>query len=147
MQESQGSKTWLIGIIVVILLVVGGYVLMNRNTQSVSTTTPSTVSQPNSSDSMAADVMDVTIEAREFAFSPTVLMLKMGQPIRLTFKNTGKMPHNFIIDEINGAKTAMVSAGQTTTIEFTPTKAGTFKFYCGVGNHRAQGMEGTVTVQ
>ncbi len=26
-------------------------------------------------------------------------------------------------------------------------KAGEYKYYCAVGNHRAEGMEGTLTVQ
>ncbi|RJQ12378.1 MAG: hypothetical protein C4558_01875 [Dehalococcoidia bacterium] len=37
-------------------------------------------------------------------------------------------------------------AGQVATIEFTPTEAGTYVFYCTVPGHREAGMEGKLVV-
>jgi hypothetical protein len=40
-----------------------------------------------------------------------------------------------------------VGAGASDVVEFTADKAGTFEYYCSVGNHRAMGMKGTLTVK
>jgi len=36
--------------------------------------------------------------------------------------------------------------GTSATIEFTPTKPGTYTFFCTVAGHKAAGMTGTLTV-
>ncbi|MDO8658241.1 MAG: plastocyanin/azurin family copper-binding protein [Candidatus Levybacteria bacterium] len=40
-------------------------------------------------------------------------------------------------------------AGQTDTVEFTADTAGTFEYYCSVGNgyHKEQGMVGTLVIE
>ncbi len=37
--------------------------------------------------------------------------------------------------------------GGTTTVDFTPTKAGTYSFACNLPGHKEAGMVGTLTVQ
>lgn len=37
-------------------------------------------------------------------------------------------------------------AGEAGVLEFTPSEAGTYVFYCSVEGHQAAGMEGTITV-
>lgn len=54
--------------------------------------------------------------------------------------------HDFVVDELK-IKTAVINNGQEDFVEFTADKAGTFEFYCSVGNHRAMGMVGKITVQ
>jgi len=38
-------------------------------------------------------------------------------------------------------------AGDTAVLEFTPTEAGEYVFYCSVEGHRDAGMEGTITAE
>ncbi len=89
---------------------------------------------------------EITVEGFEFKFAPATLTFKKGETVKLTLKNTGKMPHDFVIDEL-GVKTKVINGGETDTVEFTPDKAGSFEYYCSVGKHRAMGMKGTVTVE
>jgi plastocyanin len=95
---------------------------------------------------VTAGVQNVTIStASYFTFAPTAFTVKKGQKVRLTFKNAGGS-HDFVIDEL-GVATNLLKSGEEQVIEFTPDKTGSFEFYCSVGNHRAQGMKGTITVE
>lgn len=57
-----------------------------------------------------------------------------------------KMTHNFVVDEL-GVKTKTIKGGEEDVVEFTPDAAGTFEYYCSVGEHRAKGMKGTLIVE
>ena len=61
--------------------------------------------------------------------------------------NDGQVPHAL---EIEGGgeefETEVLQGGDTATLE-ADLKAGEYKWYCPVGNHAAQGMEGTLTVE
>ena len=37
--------------------------------------------------------------------------------------------------------------GQMATLEFTPTKPGTYEFFCTVAGHKEAGMKGTLVVK
>lgn len=87
---------------------------------------------------------DFTVSGFNFGFSPNNLTARKGDHVKITFTNTGGM-HDFKIDEFAVA-TPRIDTGQTAVVEFDATKAGTFQFYCSVGNHRAMGMWGTLTV-
>jgi nitrosocyanin len=91
-------------------------------------------------------VKEITVEGSEFKFAPETLTFKKGETVRLTLKNTGKMPHDFVIDEL-GVKTKVINGGESDTVEFTPDKSGSFEYYCSVGKHREMGMKGTATVE
>ncbi|MBI5715993.1 MAG: cupredoxin domain-containing protein, partial [Chloroflexi bacterium] len=40
-----------------------------------------------------------------------------------------------------------VAMGKSGTLEFTPTKAGTYEFFCTVAGHKEAGMKGTLVVK
>lgn len=94
----------------------------------------------------------VTIGAtREFritnsgmTFTTKTLAVKKGDLVKITFGNTGGT-HDFRIDGYS-AGTKVLNAGQSETFEFVADKAGSFEYFCSVGNHRANGMVGTLTV-
>ena len=88
----------------------------------------------------------VTIEAYEFGFMPGELTVAIGDTVGLF--STGQFPHNFIIEGYNdGAPVDFPKDGSTYDWTVPDDLApGTYTFYCGVGNHRAQGMEGKITV-
>ncbi|MDO8269353.1 MAG: plastocyanin/azurin family copper-binding protein, partial [Candidatus Levybacteria bacterium] len=65
--------------------------------------------------------------------------------VKITFKNTQGF-HNFLIDEFD-VKSKTIPVDQTDEISFIANKKGAFQFYCSVGNHKAMGMVGTLTVR
>jgi len=88
----------------------------------------------------------IVIEASEYKYSVSSLNFKKGEKVKLTLKNVGNAPHDFVIDEIN-VRTKTIMPGESTSLEFTPEVIGKFKFYCSIGNHRQLGMEGEVSVE
>ena len=94
----------------------------------------------------AGNVVEVEIDAFSFGYSLEEIKVKVGDTVKLTLTNSGGS-HDWVVDEIEGAKTAVIKGGDTTTIEFTATESGSFSYYCSVGSHRAAGMEGTLIVE
>ncbi len=111
-------------------------------------TTMTTTGTPTVSPSVATSkqvVKEITITGSPFKFVPATIIVKKGDTVKITFKNSGGI-HDFVIDEL-GVKTKTIASGATDTVEFVASKAGTFEYYCSVGTHRAQGMVGKITVQ
>ncbi len=90
----------------------------------------------------AESQVEVDMEATNFAFSPSVINASAGDRVSITFtKNEGF--HTFVID---GVGEFAIAEGEK--FNFTaPDEPGEYVFYCDVGSHRAQGMEGTLIVQ
>lgn len=85
----------------------------------------------------------------EFAFSPTTLQARAGQPITVMLANTGRFPHSVMIAGPNGqtlSAGAPLAGGESRDFSFTIAEAGTYTFWCPVANHREQGMVGTIVV-
>lgn len=144
-----------IGALVLVALVAGGYFLLGKNNSSVLTPqtqqgtvrpVPTTSTSTDSGTTADEEVQEIQVEGKEFSFTPSSLSVEAEKKVRIVFKNMGKFPHNFSIKELN-LKTKTISPGQTDTLEFTPEEAGTLTFYCSVGNHQSQGMEGKITVE
>jgi plastocyanin len=95
--------------------------------------------------SSEAGVKEFTVSGSNFKFEPASLKVNKGDKVKITFKNTGGF-HDFVIDELDVA-TKQIQSGQEEVVEFTADEVGMFEYYCSVGNHRAQGMKGTLTVQ
>lgn len=90
--------------------------------------------------------LSFTVSGSEFAFSPSEISAKVGQPVKLTFKNTGKFPHNLTITELN-VQSKTIQPGEEDTITFTPEKTGSFTFICTIPGHADRGMKGTLKVE
>lgn len=93
----------------------------------------------------SSDAKEVAVTASSYKFSPTTITVKKGEKTRILLKNSDGM-HDLVIDEFN-VRTNVIGAGTEDYFEFTPDKTGTFEYYCSVGNHRAMGMIGKLTVQ
>lgn len=139
-------------LVVVVLVVLAGGIMWYMNKPSepaAEQTVPESNTVMTGSDSAmqvgADDVKEVVVDGSEFKFAPASLTLKKGEKVRLVLKNIGKMPHDFVVDELS-VKTKIIKGGEEDVVEFTPDTAGTFEFYCSVGSHRAMGMKGTLTV-
>src|SRR3989344_3805566 len=76
---------------------------------------------------------------------PSEVIVTQGDRVQIVFKNEGGT-HNFVLDEFN-VNTKTTNTGETDTVEFVADKAGTFEYHCGIGNHRAMGMVGTLVVE
>ena len=85
------------------------------------------------------------VTGSNFAFAPSVLTVKKGDRVKITFKNAAGF-HDFNIDGFAVA-TQKIRSGAEETVEFTADKTGSFEYYCSIGEHRAMGMKGTLIVQ
>lgn len=91
-----------------------------------------------------SSVKEFDVTGTSFKFSVTEMTVKKGDTVKIVFTN-GQGTHDWVIDEFN-AKTNILKAGESQTIEFVADKVGTFEYYCSVGSHRAMGMKGNLTV-
>lgn len=146
--------------VIIILIIVG--VIVYAASDSAAPASPDAYPGQNMQDDSADDVAIVTtnstttstttlpsvvnlkVSGKNYSFTPSTLTVKKGDTVRIMFENAGGT-HDFKIDEFS-VKTAQLADGQSQTVEFTASKAGTFEYYCSVGNHRAMGMKGTLTV-
>ena len=129
-------------------LVVGVF-LFTRKPQPASqvTVSPSPTAVATDEGQAAEEgVKEIEVIGTEYAFSPSALSLTKGQKVKLTFRNMGRMPHNFVVDELD-ISTKTIQGGQSETVEFTPSEVGIFPFYCSISNHRLMGMEGSLEVK
>jgi plastocyanin len=65
--------------------------------------------------------------------------------VSATLTNEGSIEHNVVIEELGDEKILDAAPGQTDSAE-VELEAGEYTYYCDVAGHRAQGMEGTLTV-
>jgi len=132
----------------ILIAISGGVVLTAINSsKKVKENTPSITPSPQTENKKTdASVKEITVQANEYSFFPSLITAKVGEKVQLTFKNMGAMPHNLTIEGLNLA-TKTIGGGQSDVLEFTVDKSGTYLFYCSVGTHRELGMEGTLEVK
>lgn len=70
----------------------------------------------------------------------------IGDTVVITLINDDGRSHDIMIDEFNVATPVFGERGREESISFTADQAGTFFYYCSVGNHRRVGMEGQLIV-
>ena len=76
------------------------------------------------------------------SFNPATGTARAGQKVTVNVKNDGQRPHTFTIDGV--VDSGRLNAGESKTVEFTPSTAGSLAFYCTI--HTAAVMSGTLTV-
>jgi len=119
--------------------------------------------------SATAGTTEIVLDASGLQYQPTTIEVTAGQPVKLTFNNKDSVDHDFSIMEIPMAMIGVtaepvaghdmsgmteqpqlhmaVAMGQAGTLEFTPTKPGTYEFICTVPGHKEAGMVGTLIVK
>jgi plastocyanin len=113
-----------------------------------SSSTPATpaATTPAPADSGGAAVAIAADPSGKLAYDKKSLTAKAGQ-VTIDFTNDSQVPHNVTIEQGD------TEAGATETIQGSKTskaftlKAGSYTFYCSVGQHKKAGMTGTLTVQ
>lgn len=140
-------KGWMVaGIGIVVAIVVAGMVMTNKTTAPASLDTESMeVSVSPTVSAQIGTVKEFTIEGSPFKFVPNVMRVKVGDTVRVTFKNV-QGTHDFTLDEFE-VQTETLATGESETVEFVADRAGTFEYYCSVMDHRAKGMVGSLIVE
>lgn len=80
-----------------------------------------------------------------YRFYPADARVPADTPLNITLKNAGgnSEPHTLVFE---GLDIRLAVSGEFETVSTVASiPAGTYTFYCDVGNHRLLGMEGTVT--
>jgi uncharacterized cupredoxin-like copper-binding protein len=133
------------------------------NTPTAGETAAGTPPDDGTPDDGAQPQAITVVSSDDFVFDPDALTLTAGQPVVITLDNSGgAIEHDFASDEMpvsdvvedgtahEGDTTEVhvaADGGGSATLEFTPTEAGEYVFYCSVEGHRDAGMEGTITVE
>lgn len=87
----------------------------------------------------------ITVEMRDFYFSPIQVDVQSGEQITWVLQNKGQYDHQFESKE-GGLAEVVVPVGMTKEVAWrAPTKPGNYTFVCGV--HERQGMRMTVVVK
>jgi len=94
----------------------------------------------------SAEEKEIAVDAFEYEFNPSSLTVTKGDRIKITIRNTGTVTHSFVIDEFN-VSSGNIGPGESTVVEFTVDKSGTFTYYCSIPGHRELGMEGHIIIQ
>ncbi len=151
-------------VVVVILAGLGWWYLGDTaNAPTVGTPTinndGSMVSDDNDTNAASADITldeadmpenavpakSFAITAENFKFSQKEIRVRKGDTVTINFEATSGF-HDWKIDEFSAA-TDQVRPGTKTSVTFVADKAGSFEYYCSVGEHRAMGMVGKLVVE
>jgi cytochrome c oxidase subunit 2 len=77
----------------------------------------------------AQDAQRIEVTAKKFAFEPSEITVKKGQPVVLVLKSADAA-HGVRFSDLD--VNVKVSAGGTSEVNFTPTKSGDFVGHCSV---------------
>jgi uncharacterized cupredoxin-like copper-binding protein len=86
----------------------------------------------------------ITVTGKEFSFTLSKKSIAKPGTVTFTFKNAGKMPHDFRID---GKQTPLTRPGKTAKLVVTFAKKGNYHYLCTVPGHAAAGMKGVFAVR
>jgi plastocyanin len=94
---------------------------------------------------------EVKVVATELKFAPPTIQAKVGQPIKIVLDNKGAIEHDIAFPTVKADKPgaslkAVARAGQTATLEFTPTAKGSYEYICTIPCHKEAGMKGKINV-
>ncbi len=99
-------------------------------------------------------VQRVEIVAGSYFFNPNYIIVKVNVPVEMKIrKEGGIIPHDFVLRAPEaGLDINTDLSTDPKIITFTPTKTGTYPFYCDksvifLGSHREKGMEGVLEVR
>jgi len=90
---------------------------------------------------VSGGIQEVLIKVKG-GYSPDVIVVEAGKPVRLNFhrEETALCSEKVLFPDFN--KQATLTPFKTVSLEFTPDKAGTYGFQCGMGM-----LRGTLVVE
>ena len=107
--------------------------------------TPATQEEPGSGGGGGEQVQVSSPEDGSLKFDQSELSAKAGK-VTFTYDNPSQVPHAFEVEGNGVEEETEVITGSDASITVDLT-AGTYTYYCPVGQHRQAGMEGTLTVE
>lgn len=86
----------------------------------------------------------LTIDAHDVFFTPKRVKAPAGK-LEIHYVEQGSQQHTLVIDGVKGFKLEVGpgSKSKSATVDLQP---GVYTYYCTIPGHRAQGMQGTITV-
>jgi len=133
------------GILAVVAVIGAGWYFYNQKnmTAPVPAMTYSASPEPMMTDETGVKVFNVS--GANYRYDPKTITVQKGDKVRIIFQPQD-MQHDWDITEL-GIDSPVTVVGETSEIEFTADEAGEFEYFCSVGNHRANGMVGTLIVE
>ncbi len=90
------------------------------------------------------NVKEISITARQWKFDPDPIIVNKGDNVKLNIKSID-VTHGFSLPDFG--INSKLNPGQTTMVEFTADKTGTFTFFCSVQcGEGHSNMKGTLIV-
>ncbi|MEK6945436.1 MAG: cupredoxin domain-containing protein [Nanoarchaeota archaeon] len=112
-------------VILFIVLVVGGIFIFKDKGDN---TAGSSVIPPNT---QPGQIQNVVLSMKDYNYYPNTVTVKANEPVRISLDNSVVGCYRtFTIPSLNVRKSLQSTSDY---VEFTPTKAGTYKFQCGMG--------------
>ncbi len=87
----------------------------------------------------------ITLATENFKFGQAELRVTAGETVELELSNADFLPHSFDVDELDIH--IPIPGRDGVRLTFTPTKPGTYSFYCGIPGHVEAGMVGDLIVE
>jgi len=146
----------IIGIVGLVALVAGLTIVMNNDDSSDTANNSSQQASPNdavpSNNEEKQDMIEnsdqtVDIVMSNFEFSQNKIEAKPGDTVTINL-SVDSGSHDFVIDELD-VQSETIGSSDTDMVTFTiPEDAAgqTHAYYCSIGNHRSQGMEGELVI-
>ena len=91
------------------------------------------------------DEVSFDLSGKNFAFDVEEIRVNKGDKVTINFTSESGF-HDWVVDAFD-ASTEQVNTGESTSVTFVADETGEFEYYCSVGQHRANGMVGTLIVE
>ena len=144
----MGKILWIVGIIIVLVLIVGGLYYSNKPAPTVDKIDSGeeiVISEENqnsnsnsSSENSVNEAQEYMMDIANFAFSPSTLTIKSGDSV--TWTNRDSSAHTVTSDSGNELDSERISNGQIYTHVFA--QPGTYSYHC----TPHPGMKATIVV-
>ncbi len=138
-------KNTYIAVAILVLLVLGFWIIGRNKAEAPVVQTESETVTSGTPSIDAPVVKSFTITGKNFSYAPSLITVKKGDKIKLTFENVQGY-HDIVLNGY-GLATSQAQAPNTAVLEFIADKVGSFEFYCSVGTHKTLGMKGTLKVE
>ena len=92
-------------------------------------------------------VATVDVEETEFELDPRNTKISKPGVVQFDVTNAGSVPHALEVEGPEGeVETATIQPGKKATLKADLSRAGTYVWYCPVGDHEQRGMKGKIVV-
>jgi plastocyanin len=146
-RAAHGAAALVLGVAAAVLTACGGSTSNTSATTTSATSSSAVAGSSSSGNAAAAAAQTLTATEADFSITLNKTTLPAGAyTIQVT--NNGKATHDLVVEKggTDVAASEKMGPGQSATLQVS-LDPGQYVFYCSIGNHRAMGMELTVTVQ